>query len=54
MLKQALAKGLDISIKKLFYITDLIEKKEVEIQYCPTDSMTGDYMTKPLPGAKFN
>jgi hypothetical protein len=39
---------------KLFYITDLIEKKEVEIQYCPTDSMTGDYMTKPLTGTKFN
>ena len=39
---------------KLFYITDLIQQKEVEIQYCPTDSMTGDYMTKPLTGAKFN
>ena len=38
---------------KLFYITDLIKQKEVEIQYCPTDSMTGDYMTKPLTGAKF-
>ena len=39
---------------KLFYITDLIKRKEVEIKYCPTDSMTGDYMTKPLTGAKFN
>ena len=39
---------------KYFYITDLIERKEVEIQYCPTDDMIADYMTKPLSGAKFH
>jgi Reverse transcriptase (RNA-dependent DNA polymerase) len=38
---------------KYFYITDLIERNEVTIQYCPTDSMIADYMTKPLLGAKF-
>jgi hypothetical protein len=38
---------------KYFYITDLIENKEVTIKYCPTDSMVADYMTKPLTGAKF-
>jgi Reverse transcriptase (RNA-dependent DNA polymerase) len=38
---------------KYFYITDLIERKEVTIQYCPTDLMIADYMTKPLTGAKF-
>jgi hypothetical protein len=38
---------------KYFYITDLIENKEVTIKYCPTDSMAADYMTKPLTGAKF-
>jgi hypothetical protein len=38
---------------KYFYITDLIENKEVTIKYCPTDSMIADYMTKPLTGAKF-
>ena len=38
---------------KLFYVTDLIEKGEVVVRYCPTDVMIGDYMTKPLVGAKF-
>jgi hypothetical protein len=38
---------------KYFYITDLIERKEVRIQYCSTDRMIADYMTKPLTGAKF-
>jgi hypothetical protein len=39
---------------KFFYITDLIERKEVTIEYCPTDDMIADYMTKPLTGTKFN
>ena len=38
---------------KLFYITDLISRNEVEVRYCPTDEMLADYMTKPLVGAKF-
>ena len=38
---------------KYFYVTDLIARKELTIEYCPTDAMTGDYMTKPLTGAKF-
>mmetsp|Transcript_73676 Transcript_73676/g.213428 ORF Transcript_73676/g.213428 Transcript_73676/m.213428 type:complete len:334 (-) Transcript_73676:1990-2991(-) len=38
---------------KYFYITDLIQRGELEIEYCPTDEMIADYMTKPLTGAKF-
>ena len=38
---------------RYFFLTDQAERGNVEIQYCPTDSMTGDYMTKPLQGAKF-
>jgi hypothetical protein len=38
---------------KYFYITDLINRKEVSIRYCPTDDMIADYMTKPLTGSKF-
>ena len=38
---------------KYFYITDLIDRKEVQIEYCPTNAMIADYMTKPLVGAKF-
>ena len=39
---------------KFFYITDLIKRKEMEVQFCPTDEMVADYMTKPLVGSKFN
>jgi hypothetical protein len=38
---------------KYFYITDLIQRNEVRIEYCPTDAMVADYMTKPLVGDKF-
>ena len=38
---------------RYFYITDLIRRKEVQIQFCPTDEMLADYMTKPLTGTKF-
>jgi hypothetical protein len=38
---------------QLFYIADLIERGEVKIEYCPTDEMVADYMTKPLTGSKF-
>jgi hypothetical protein len=38
---------------KYFYVTDLIERKELSIKYCPTDEMGADYMTKPTLGAKF-
>jgi len=39
---------------KYFYITDLIERDEIRIEYCATDSMTADYMTKPVTGPKFD
>jgi hypothetical protein len=38
---------------KYFYVTDLVKRGELILQYCPTDKMIGDYMTKPLVGAKF-
>ena len=38
---------------KYFYITDLIKRNEMKIEYCPTDKMWADYMTKPLMGSKF-
>ncbi len=38
---------------KYFYITDLIQRGEVQVQYCPTEEMVSDYMTKPLQGEKF-
>ena len=38
---------------KYFFMNDLINRKELEVEYCPTDRMIGDYMTKPLLGTKF-
>jgi hypothetical protein len=38
---------------KYFYVTDLISRDEVEIEYCNMDEMLGDYNTKPVVGRKF-
>jgi len=35
---------------KLFYVTNLVERKEVTIEYCPTEEMMADFFTKPLVG----
>jgi hypothetical protein len=39
---------------KYFYVTDLIERKEIKIEYCPTNSMIADYLTTPITGSKLN
>ncbi len=38
---------------RYFFIGDQVTKKNVEVQYCPTDEMTGDYMSEGLQGEKF-
>ena len=38
---------------RFFFVTDQVAKGHFTIQYCPTDDMIGDYMTKPLTGKKF-
>jgi hypothetical protein len=30
-----------------------VDAKELDIQYCPTNEMVGDFFTKPLQGKKF-
>ena len=37
---------------RLFYITDLIAASEVSVEYCPTEKMLVNYMSKPLVGKK--
>ena len=37
---------------RYFYVTD--QKAKGYIEYCLTNEMIGDYMTKPLHGAKFD
>lgn len=38
---------------RYFFVTDQVAKGNLTIEYCPTDAMTGDYMTKPIQGEKF-
>ena len=38
---------------KYFWVKDRVDKKEVEIKYCPTTLMLADYYTKPLQGNVF-
>ena len=38
---------------RYFFLTDQVEKGNLTIQYCPTDKMIGDFMSKPLQGSKF-
>ena len=38
---------------RYFFITDRIQTDGLTIDYCPTETMTGDFFTKPLSGIKF-
>ena len=37
---------------KLFYIADLVRRRQVDVRYCPTEKMIADYLSKPLTGSK--
>jgi len=39
---------------RYFYLTDQIEKGNIEVHCCPTDKMVADYHSKPLQGKPFN
>ena len=38
---------------RYFFVTDQVKKGNIEIQYCPSEKMVGDFMTKPVQGQKF-
>jgi hypothetical protein len=38
---------------RYFFITDQVEKGNLEVVYCPTGDMIADFMTKPLQGQLF-
>ena len=38
---------------RYFFVTDRVNKKEIEMAYCPTGDMTADLLTKPLQGSQF-
>jgi hypothetical protein len=38
---------------RFYFIKDRIDSGELNVEYCPTDLMVGDFFTKPLQGHKF-
>ena len=38
---------------RYFYIKDRVDKKDLRIEYCPTEEMIADFHTKPLQGSIF-
>jgi hypothetical protein len=38
---------------RYYFIKDCIDKRHLNIKYCPTDDMLGDFPSKPLQGKKF-
>jgi hypothetical protein len=38
---------------RYFFVADCQKRGHVQIRYCPTDEMIGDFFTKPLGGSKF-
>ena len=38
---------------RYFFVADVQERKQITMEYCPTDEMIGDFFTKPLQGGKF-
>jgi Reverse transcriptase (RNA-dependent DNA polymerase) len=38
---------------RYFFVSDRVKNKEVEVAYCPTGVMRGDFFTKPLQGSLF-
>ena len=38
---------------RYFFVTDQVEKGNLQIEYCPTAAMKADVLTKPLQGNKF-
>ena len=38
---------------RYYFIKDNIEREEINVIYCPTSEMVGDFFTKPLQGSQF-
>ena len=38
---------------RYFFVTDQVQQGLMSIEYCPTDEMVADFMSKPLQGEKF-
>ena len=38
---------------RYFFVADVCARKEITLEYCPTDEMISDFFTEPLGGTKF-
>ena len=38
---------------RYYFVTNRVNMKEIEIEWCPTKDMVADFMTKPLQGSHF-
>ena len=38
---------------RYFFVTDRVEKGDLQIKWCPTEDMIADFWTKPLQGSQF-
>lgn len=38
---------------RYYFVTDNIRRKQLRVEYCPTESMHADFFTKPLQGSLF-
>jgi hypothetical protein len=38
---------------RYYFVTDRIKKGDISVEWCPTEDMTGDFMTKPNQGSTF-
>jgi Reverse transcriptase (RNA-dependent DNA polymerase)/Zinc knuckle len=38
---------------RYYFVTDQVKKNHIQIQYCPTETMVADILTKPLQGSLF-
>ena len=51
--RSSLGKRTRNIVLRYFFVTDMVAQGEIEIKYCPSEDMLGDYMSKPLQGNLF-
>ena len=49
----SVGKGIKHVNVRHFFVVDKLDKKEVKIIHCPTDTMVADFSSKPLQGSIF-
>ncbi len=50
LVHHAQSKHIDVQYQ---FVREELEKKSIEVQFCPTNDMTADLLTKPLPRVHF-